>query len=276
MAAGIPHLELIPLDTLISHEWHDEKRTLPLLTRIQESGVWRNPPIVAPLVDSSGRYMVLDGANRITVLQEIGIPHAVVQVVKPDDAGLRLYNWNHVVWGLNPVAFLSAIQSVPETNLVEGSKSLPDVWGKDGIAMVQLPRGDLYSIETDAEPLVKRVEILNTVVDSYKNRANLDRTNEWSVVRLNTAYSDLSGLVIFPHFEIQQVLRLAGEGCLLPTGITRFMVSPRALHLNYPLSAMAAKKTLAEKNEELQHFIQVRIAAKGVRYYAEATYLFDE
>jgi len=53
-------------------------------------------------------------------------------------------------------------------------------------------------------------------------------------------------------------------------------VSPRALHLNYPLEELAADRPLEEKNEALQRWIQERIARKGVRYYAEATVLFDE
>jgi hypothetical protein len=82
--------------------------------------------------------------------------------------------------------------------------------------------------------------------------------------------------VIFPHFEVENVLELAGAGYLLPAGTTRFTVSPRALHLNYPLEELAADKPLEEKNADLQRWIQERIARKGVRYYAEATFLFDE
>jgi hypothetical protein len=139
-----------------------------------------------------------------------------------------------------------------------------------------MPRGDLFTICTPEEQLVRRVQLLNAIVDSYKDRARLDRTNEWSVVRLKAVYPDLCGLVIFPHFEIHQVLSLAGEGCLLPAGITRFTISPRVLHLNYPLEAMAADHPVEKKNGDLQRFIQERMAQKGVRYYAEATYLFDE
>ena len=62
-------------------------------------------------------------------------------------------------------------------------------------------------------------------------------------------------------------------GYLQPVGL---VVSPRALHLNYPLAELAADKPLEQKNAELQAFIQERIAKKGVRYYAEATFLFDE
>jgi hypothetical protein len=276
MITSLPHLEQIPLTSLVIHEWHDKQRTPLLISRILESGVWRNPPLVTPLRDDSQRYMVLDGANRVTALQEMGYPHAVVQVVNPDDPGLRLYNWNHVVWGWKPDELISAIQQVPEINLARGTMTRPDISGDDGLALVQLPRGDLFTIKIAAQSLISRVELLNAIVGSYKDQTRLDRTNEWSVVRLNASYPDLSGLVIFPHFEIHQVLRLAGEGCLLPTGITRFMVSPRVLHLNYPLDAMIAQKPIAEKNEELQRFIQKRISEKGVRDYAEATYLFDE
>jgi len=82
--------------------------------------------------------------------------------------------------------------------------------------------------------------------------------------------------VIFPKFEIKQVLSLAGRGCLLPTGITCFTVSPRVLHLNYPLKFMTREGSLEEINIHLQNFLKQRITQKGVRYYAEATYLFDE
>jgi len=82
--------------------------------------------------------------------------------------------------------------------------------------------------------------------------------------------------VIFPRFDIDHVMQLAGAGYLLPTGVTRFTVSPRALHINYPLSELQVDKPLEEKNAALQAWMQERLARKGVRYYAEATYLFDE
>ena len=202
--------------------------------------------------------------------------HAVVQVVGPDDPGVKLYNWNHVVWGLDPPELISIIGNLHDIELVSGEEERPDLWGDCGLALIQLPRGEQFTIWTPEEQLARRVELLNSIVYSYKDRAKMDRTNEWSVVRLKATYPDLCGLVIFPHFEIQQVLSLAGEGCLLPAGITRFTISPRALHLNYPLEAVIADKPLEEKNSNLQRFIQERMAHKGVRYYAEATYLFDE
>ena len=274
--AGSPRLEIIPINSLVIHEWHDEQRTPPLMARLQESGVLRNPPIASPLQDDSQRYMVLDGANRVTTLRVMGYPHVVVQVVNPDDQGLKLYNWNHVLWGWDPDTLVSTFNQLDDIQLVRGEEERPDLWGESSLAMLHVPRGELFTICTREQQLEKRVQQLNSLVDCYKDHARLDRTNEWSLVRLKAVYQDLCGLVIYPHFEIQQVLNLAGEGNLLPAGITRFTISPRVLHLNYPLEAIGDDKSVEEKNSELQRFIQDRMERKGVRYYAEATYLFDE
>ena len=272
----IPHLEILPVTRLLEHEWHDDQRTDPLMARIEKSGVWRNPPIVTPLQDDSQRYMVLDGANRVASLKKLNYPHALVQVVHPDDQGLKLYNWNHVIWSMGSSQFVANLEQLKDIYLVSGEDERPNLWKECGIAVIQAARGNLYSVCTKVEGLEGRVELLNAIVDLYKNRASLDRTNEWSVVRLKAVYPDLCGLVIFPKFEVKDILVLAGQGSMLPTGITRFMVSPRVLHLNYPLEAMKADLPLDEKNAELQDFIHQRLAEKGVRYYAEATYLFDE
>jgi hypothetical protein len=276
MLEHMPQLAFVPVDKLLIHEWHDDQRTPPLIERMLASQVFRNPPIVSPLNDGSGRYMVLDGANRTTALRHMAYPHALVQVVNPDDPGLKLMNWNHVVWGLEPQAFLEGMQDLPDGWLVPGKSDRANLWGECDLAIVQLAQGERYSLCTGTQDIKRRVGLLNLIVDSYMHRASLDRTSDWSVVRLVAAYKNLSGLVIFPRFDVKQVLSLAGQGCLLPSGITRFQVSPRALHLNYPLEALAADEPLEEKNTALQSWLQERIERKGVRYYSEATFLFDE
>jgi L-serine kinase (ATP) / ParB family transcriptional regulator, heme-responsive regulator len=278
MIPDLPHLCFLPIGSLIFHEWHDTQRTPPLIERIRESGLFRNPPIVAPLDDGSGRYMVLDGANRITALREMGFPDVLLQVVQADDPGLELENWNHVVWKLNPKAFFTAIRDINGIHLAlnEEAHFQPDLTGECGLAAVQIPRGKRYAACASARELLRRVELLHAIVDSYKDRASLDRTSVEEVSQLAGIYPNLSGLVTFPNFQISDILRLAGEGYLLPTGITRFTVSPRALHVNYPLFELASSKPLAEKNADLQEWIQKRIAQKGVRYYEEATFLYDE
>lgn len=272
-----PSLAFLPVDCLLIHERHDDQRTQPLILRLRASGVLRNPPIVSPLNDGSNRYMVLDGANRIAALRQMGFPHALVQVVEPDDPGLGLQNWNHVVWEMNARRFLVGIRNVPGIQLRPVQDPLqPSLEGECGLALLQSCRGRRYTACTQAQELETRVALLNALVNTYKERARLDRTDIREVAPLNVIYPMLSGLVIFPNFKMQDLFKLAGRGYLLPTGITRFTISPRALHLNYPLAELRSDRSLEEKNTMLQKWVQERLAHKGVRYYAESTCLFDE
>jgi L-serine kinase (ATP) / ParB family transcriptional regulator, heme-responsive regulator len=277
MIPELPDLKFLRIDSVIIHEWHDEQRTPPLIEKIREGGLFRNPPIVTPLQDDSGRYMVLDGANRVTALRSMGFPDVLVQVVEPKHPGLRLENWNHVLWEMDSKVLLSDIRSIKDVNpVVMEEQGQPNIMDDCGLALVQVPRGKKFTLCTDAEELVVKVALLNAIVDCYKDRCKLDRTMARDIHELEDVYPDLSGLIIFPQFKIQDVLVLAGQGYLLPTGITRFTVSPRALHVNYPLYELAADKPLEEKNEVLQRWVQMRINKKGVRYYAEPTFLYDE
>lgn len=274
---NFPNLSFLPVEDLLIHERHDDSRTRPLILRIRSSGVLRNPPIVAPLQDGTARYMVLDGANRVTALKGMGYPHILVQVVEPDDPGLQLLNWNHVVWELNPNRFMAGLHRIPEIELIEVKDDVEtNLEGDCGLAMIKVCSGEIFSVCTSEVELVPRVRLLHAIVDSYKDRARLDRTSQCDVAGLVDIYPQLCGLVVFPPFKIQVLLRLAGQGCLLPAGITRFMIAPRALHLNYPLEELSKEEPLAEKNNRLQKWLQERLARKGVRYYAEPTYLFDE
>jgi len=278
MHTNLPKLTFLPVTDLITHERHDDQRTRPLIIRIRNSGVFRNPPIVSPLHDGSGRYMVLDGANRVTALREMDFPHVLVQVVDPDDPGLNLQNWNHVVWELNPQRFLNGIRAISEIRLSPTHEEItePSLEGDCHLALIRSCKGHAYTICTQADNLEIRVELLNRIVDSYKERSRLDRTSSQDVEKLAQIYPQLSGVVIFPPFKIQDVLRLAGEGYMLPSGITRFTIAPRVLHLNYPLEELQADRPIARKNEDLNRWLQERLEKKNVRYYAEPTFLFDE
>lgn len=278
MQATLPTLEFLPVDALLIHERHDNQRTRPLILRIRSSSVFRNPPIVAPLQDGSDRYMVLDGANRTTALREMGFPHVLAQVVDPHDAGLSLQTWNHVVWEYNPQRFLDGFASIAGLEITSSDQpeEQPSLAGEQALVVVQSSLGQTYRLIAHGADLVQRVELLNQIVNSYLDSARLDRTNVREAAFFTNIYPTFSGLVIFPIFQIDELLHLVGGNNLLPAGITRFMISPRALHLNYPLEALEADRPIQDKNTELKRWLQERIAQKGVRYYAEPTFLFDE
>jgi len=269
---------ILPVDKLVLHEHHDGQRSIPLAQNIKETGELRNPPIVVSLDDGSDRYVVLDGANRTTAIQSLGAPHILAQVVDSEDPGLEISSWNHVIWGIAPDELLHLFMDLP--NLVlqpsdceSASRTLMDI---HSLAVLCCPNGEAYNLRTARLMVLQHIEILNAVVDSYKDRARMDRTQLADVGVLQNLYPKFSGLLILQPFRLEQILHIVGHGGLMPPGSTRFTISPRALHLNYPLERLASQKTLQEKNAELHEWIQKCLSRKQVRYYAEATYLYDE
>lgn len=276
MITTLPKLDILPIDSVILHEDHDMQRSKPLIEKLRAVGIIRNPPIVMALSDGSNRYMVLDGANRVTSLMEMEFPHIVAQVVEPHDSNVNLQTWNHVIWGMSTKTLLNKFQKlkglkVSKINFkksVDAPKYMP--------VNVRLPDGKLYSLIEEPADLASHIQTLHTIVDSYKIRASLDRTSQTLIGTFKDIHKDLTALVIFPQFKIRTLLKLAGQKVVLPTGITRFTVSPRALHLNYPLHELSSGKPIEYKRDYLKQWIDERVKKKGVRLYSEATFLFDE
>jgi hypothetical protein len=272
----LPHLRILPLRDLILHEEHDRQRTLPLVAKLRAQGILRNPPIVMPLEDGTGRFMVLDGANRVTSLQEMEFPHIVAQVVKSNDPHVNLQTWNHVVWGLRPRKLMSDLRKIKGLEVVKIDTHKSMDAPKYMPVQIRLPDESFYLLVESPSELAVHIQTLHKIVNVYKNSASLDRTSQTLIDSFKPIYPDLTVLVIFPSFKIKTVLKLAGQNIVLPTGITRFTASPRALHLNYPLHELSSGKPISYKESYLQQWIQDRIKNKGVRHYAEATFLFDE
>jgi hypothetical protein len=276
MIPNLPNLKILPLESLILHEDHDNQRTTPLVERLRRTGVLRNPPIVMQLADGTDRYMVLDGANRVTSLQEMEFPHIVAQVVKADDPHVNLQTWNHVIWGMNTRTLIGQIRRIKELKVIKVNtlKSLDAP--KYVPVQIRLPDRKFYLLVETPSELDVHINTLHQIVNTYKTRASLDRTSQTLVDSFKNIYPDLTALVIFPSFKIKTILKLAAQKIVLPTGITRFTVSPRALHLNYPLHELSSGKPIEYKEEYLKDWVEERVKKKGIRFYAEQTFLFDE
>jgi hypothetical protein len=144
------------------------------------------------------------------------------------------------------------------------------------LVWVQTPDHKAYIARSLPGDLVSRARSLNLIAASYASKAALDRTTAQQVSEVNGKYETLTAIVVYPPFTPQEVLQLCAAGELLPPGITRFTVSPRALRVNYPLDELSSSKSLEEKNRALERWVSERVARKGVRYYAEPTVLYDE
>ena len=274
-----PTLAILPIEKLLIHEHHDESRCLPLIQRIESSGIFTNPVIVTPLDDRSGRFLVLDGANRTTAMRMMNYPHVLAQVIQPDALGVSTQTWNHVCWGVDQDTFFKGIWAVPGLTLHHSDvdRSFDDLTNSRALVTVHLPDGRVYVATAQTRNAKERNDYLNMIVGTYVERCKMDRTPIRNIADLADSYSDLCGLVLMPVMETSSITYLAGEGHLLPAGVTRFSISPRALRVNYPLGRLGAMdQELQGKNEALDQWMRDRLAAKGVRYYAEETVLYDE
>lgn len=276
MIPNLPSLKILPLNSLILHEDHDMQRTLPLVDKLRAHGILRNPPIVMSLPDDSKRYMVLDGANRVTSLREMEFPHIVAQVVQPDDKNVVLQTWNHVIWGLDTGKLMDAIRKVPGIQPIEVNTQKSLDAPKYKPLQIRFPDGSFYILQEVPSDLQTHIDTMHQIVNAYKTRASLDRTSQTLIDSFKNIYSNLTALVLFPSFKTITLLKLAAQNVVLPTGITRFTVSPRILHLNYPLHELSSAKPLEYKEAYLTHWVGEHVKNKRVRHYAEQTFLFDE
>ena len=274
----MPDLRFVAVDALVPHEQHDEQRSGPLVQRLREDGILRNPPVVAPLAHDDPRFVILDGANRATAARVAGLPHLLVQVVRYQEPEVRLTTWHHALVGLSVGELERTLAAVPgleclSTDLRHAHAVLAR---REAIAFIT--HGDDRAITLHGgDDLHRRNVVLNAVVESYRARLRFHRVVNDSLVEAQAEHPEVTALVVFPHFEPAEVMELATGGARLPAGITRHLVSWRALRVNVPLDRLSdSDRTLAEKNRWLDEWLREKVHRRQVRFYQESTVLFDE
>jgi hypothetical protein len=271
-----PDLRFIEVDRLVPHEKEDERRTAGLAARLRESGILRNPPIVTPADDK--RFVVLDGANRVSTARAAGYPHLVVQVVPYDDPEVRLSTWHHALGAAASDELQRGLQTIRglERRREELSHARALLARREAIAFVVHAGGEVISL-LGGHDLHARNEMLNAVVDLYRGRRPYSRVTRDSIEEAREGHPEIASLVVFPHFQPDEIVEVALGGARLPAGITRHVVAWRALRINISLDVIADRgRSTQEKNRWLEAWMAERVERNAVRYYEESTVLFDE
>ncbi len=273
-----PDLRIVPLDAIVPHEVEDPQRAGPLIRALPVDGVLHNPPVVTELRQSPGRLVVLDGTNRLTALKELGYACALVQVVPYELPHVELHTWNHVLDGLPADELPRRFSAIHGLSVIpqDPFHARAELARRAILAYCLLGDGRILSLAGGGTVLRERTRLLQDIVQIYLAGARLHRTNLSDFDSIHTLYPEMSAAIIFPKYEPVEILELAEEGLPVPPGITRHVIHGRALRLGYPLSELSADITLQQKNDRLAAWVRERFARKGVRYYAESTYLFDE
>ena len=271
-----PVLSVVEAARLVLHEEPDSARVARMTEALRRDGVLRNPPVVA-LYGADERLLVLDGANRVTALRELGAPHLVVQVVNYSNPAVTLSTWRHyVVEDGEPLvrdrmSDRGAFRTAPVGDAVEAEERLRR---GSALAAVVDARGTLL-VAPDADP-VAEVAMLRDLVGLYRGAARFYRVDGGTAETLSAEYG-AGTLIIFPPYGKDDILRMAACGERLPAGITRHLIPARVLHLNAPLALLFEHgEELASKQRQLDAAVAQRWQHHRVRYYAEPTYLFDE
>ena len=269
----MPLLRVWAADRLLLHEAADTTRVDRLVDALRRDGVLRNPPAVATVPGM--RAVVLDGANRVSALRALGVPHIVVQPVAYDEPEITLSVWRHFVGELVPGTLRAAAEAGlgPFRTIRDETEAETRLAAGEGIAAILDARG--AALVPGPDESVAAAAALCRLAALYGNGRPVHRIAGGTRDDLRVAYGT-GALVLFRRFEKSEILALATQGGRLPAGITRHVIPGRALRLNTRLAWLAESIDLAAKQAALDAQLRRRWQAHGVRYYAEPTFLFDE
>jgi hypothetical protein len=263
-----PDLRIVLTESLHPHEEHDSQRALPLIERLKSESVVINPPIVSPM--GASQYVILDGANRYYAFSHLEYPHILVQVASYESGYVELKTWRHLVCNWEEDAFINHLKALPDLELIEGQNA-------QAIAHIMFRDQRVIALIAPVENTHERNAALCKVVAIYQQNAVLHRTALTEPDDIWPLHPNAFALVTFPQYQPSDIIAAARFHAYLPPGISRHIIHGRALRVNYPLDLLRDEQIrLSEKNQNLQTWMQEKLENRRVRYYAEATYQFDE
>ena len=269
-------LRVVRLDDVLLHEQIEKKRVERLVQRLKEDHQLKNPPIVS---EYNGKFVLLDGATRITALKQIGCRDVVVQVVDYDAPGMVLETWNHMLLDAPVDDLFKSLRAVTgmTVNQTSAASASAALERRDAIATLLLGDGQAYALRSaDDGKLEQQAKLLNQVVAAYEGRGEMYRVAHTDVERLLAEHGRLSALVVFPRYRPDEIRRLALNGAKLPMGVTRHIIPGRALRINIPLDVLTREDAIEQKNAWLDEWMKVKMRERSVRFYQEPVFLFDE
>ena len=278
----IPDLRILCTEQLLPHEEHDPQRLSPLIQRIANAAQMINPVLVvsqevAPRFmgqiegnEEGGQFVILDGANRWRAFKELGYSHILVQVLDGQKGQIRLESWHHVLAGVERQGLLQALEAIPQLELEEGERA-------HALAHIVFRDRSILALCSPLEAIKERNATLREIVRGYQAVAHLYRTAIVEPDEVWAQFPEALALVHFPHIYPEEIQRAAAMGSFLPPGVSRHIIPGRAIRVNYPLQLLLDEElSSAQKNANLQFWIREKLKRRQLRFYAEATYQFDE
>jgi L-serine kinase (ATP) / ParB family transcriptional regulator, heme-responsive regulator len=276
-----PELRLVRTEAVRFHEHAERRRTVRLMERIRAEGVLRNPPIVADMHD--GHYLLLDGANRVSAFVELGYSHIPVQVVDYGERAVQLKGWHHLLLEGGTLELRAAYAALPGVavrpapraqlaTLLELRQVFAVLVESESAAWGLYPAAAAAEIE-----IHERIRVLEAVVGAYEGQSRLERVKLADYEQLPQVIQSVRHQVcLFPVLRKEELLHLAAQGVLIPTGLTRHIIPGRALGINLELAFILAGTPEAEKLAHFQAFVNGLGMQGRIRFYEESVFIMNE
>lgn len=276
MKTDLFHLEIVPIRNIYPHEEFDISRSYPLVEKLKKDRQLKNPILLTNL--GEGRYLELDGINRISSFKILKFKTILAQIIDYNDQEIvELSSWCHL-FSSKPEDFLTFVKDIDEIKIKEGLignvgyRYIKET-GKARLCTVVTKRGKVYLFYTGGG-LLQKVDKLRRLVKFYDksiNRAILPENPSIGEIEYLLEEKSKDIMVVFPTFTRHQIVEVVKRGGLLPPGVTRHIIKWRCLNVNVPLSFFSNKKTLKEKNKQLDKILKSR----NPRIYEEPTIQFE-
>jgi len=271
----LPQLRIIPISEIIFHEDPDDERSSKLIEYIRKENRLKNPPVVTSQ-GGNAKHILLDGANRLTALQTLNVPHVLVQVIDLFDPGLLLLHWHHAVEKFGKEEFLEKIKNLPEISIIKSdSTNLTKDENGDLLCQIQFADSSVFAVHAHTN-LFQRVKDLQNITNVYKGFRYMDRVSYTNLEHLTKNYPRFCALIVFRELMKEDLVEVTNQGMRIPSGISRIILPKRALRVNVPLDILRFDVPVEQKNFWLQNRINEQIRDKSIRFYHEPTFLFDE
>ena len=277
----IPDLQLVPTVKVRFHEHPERNRTLRLVERVKKERFLRNPPIVADMGD--GEYLLLDGANRVSAFLELEYSHIPVQVVDYGDERVQLKGWHHLLVNGRSLELRRKYGQLTQVKLEEVPRARLSHYLE--LRMVYAVLVDesancwgLFSSGCDANiNMHERIAVMEKVVGAYESQSKLERIKLADFSLLPEVMRSVEHqLCLFPVLAKNELLQLARENVMIPTGLTRHLIPGRALGINLELGFLTEMDTAEEKEAHFQRYIDSLEMEGRIRFYEESVFVMNE
>ena len=276
MKTNIFQIQIVPVEKVLPHEYHDQSRSEPLMKKIRKDGVYTNPIIVTPF--GNGSYLQLDGMNRLYAFKSMKMPFIPAQLIDYNDQeSVELSSWLH----LFPSSIEKVLSYIRNCDCLLSRGSFKQIGhryineeGTGEICTIVDKSFNVYSVSSDGV-LPEKIAKLKKIVDFYKGNITRDvlpsTPGQTSLELLFEEHSKSSCMAIFPTFTRHQIIQIVQNGDLFPSGVTRHIIKRRCLNLNIPLSFFTSGRSIEKLNEELD----IMLSQKQFRVYEEPTLYFE-